>query len=285
MHVTELEDSAEFLQRAAPVLARNEAFTGLLYGIADRVGRVDASIPIDDQPLLALVEDRSDVCLTVVMTPPHRILLHGRGDTPEPAALHALIEFLSTTGRAPPGVLGPLPFPQAFASLWSERSGQSFGQGLAMTVYELRELHRPAAAPGLYRHATVADLALLEAWTDAFFLEVHGRPPGSGEQADVALRLAAGAYRIWEHDGRPVSYAAQSRPTPTGMAINAAYTPSELRGRGYATACVAALCAEILASGKQFCTLFADVDNPTANGIYQRLGFEPLGQFVELDFE
>ena len=48
---------------------------------------------------------------------------------------------------------------------------------------------------------------------------------------------------------------------------------------------VAALCHEILAAGKCFCTLFADVENPTVNGIYQRLGFEPLGEFVELDFE
>lgn len=58
-----------------------------------------------------------------------------------------------------------------------------------------------------------------------------------------------------------------------------------LRGKGYATSCVAALCHEILAAGKRFCTLFADVENPTVNGIYQRLGFEPLGEFVELDFE
>ena len=93
----------------------------------------------------------------------------------------------------------------------------------------------------------------------------------------VSRRLADGDYRIWEDGGEPVSYAARSRPTPTGMAINAVYTPKSLRGKGYATSCVAA--------GKRFCTLFADVKNPTANGIYQRLGFEPLGEFVELDFE
>ena len=82
----------------------------------------------------------------------------------------------------------------------------------------------------------------------------------------VSRRLADGDYRIWEDGGEPVSYAARSRPTPTGMAINAVYTPKALRG-------------------KRFCTLFADVENPTVNGIYERLGFEPLGEFVELDFE
>ena len=101
----------------------------------------------------------------------------------------------------------------------------------------------------------------------------------------AAWRLPNGDYRIWEDGGEPVSYAAQSRPTPTGMAINAVYTPRAFRRRGYASACVAALCNEILSTGKSFCTLFADVANPTANGVYQRLGFQPLGEFLEFDFE
>ena len=41
-------------------------------------------------------------------------------------------------------------------------------------------------------------------------------------------------------------------------------TPPRLcAARSYATSCVAALCHEILAAGKRFCTLFADVENPT----------------------
>lgn len=118
-----------------------------------------------------------------------------------------------------------------------------------------------------------------------FHWEIHRRAPRGQEVGAVSRRLADGDYRIWEDGGEPVSYAARSRPTPTGMAINAVYTPKALRGKGYATSCVAALCHEILAAGKRFCTLFADVENPTVNGIYQRLGFEPLGEFVELDFE
>ena len=38
MDIIEYDDSARFLERAAPVLGRNEAFTGLIYGVADRVG-------------------------------------------------------------------------------------------------------------------------------------------------------------------------------------------------------------------------------------------------------
>ena len=63
------------------------------------------------------------------------------------------------------------------------------------------------------------------------------------------------------------------------------YTPSDLRGRGYASACVAELSQRILDSGKAFCTLFTDLANPISNSIYQRIGYRPLGDFREITFE
>ena len=283
MDIIDYDDSARFLERAAPVLGRNEAYSGLIYGIADRVGRIADLDP--DGPFMASVEEGGQVRLIAVMTPPHRVILHSRQDTPEHDVLCALANHLRSASRPIPGVLGPRPLAEAFADVWTKLSKQRTAQGLAMTVYELRRIHDPGNASGSYRHATDADRDLLETWVDAFHWEIHGRAPLGQEVGAVSRRLAAGDYRIWEDGGEPVSYAARSRPTPTGMAINAVYTPKALRGKGYATSCVAALCHEILAAGKRFCTLFADVENPTVNGIYQRLGFVPLGEFVELDFE
>ncbi len=288
MEIIEYDSSDTFLQRATPVLSRNEAFTGLLYGVADRVGRVADADPANDPPFLATVEDGNGVQLIAIMTPPHRLLLHAANDGADAVVLQALADHMRGTGLRPPGVLGPQPLPDAFAGIWCADPAQGVGQtvtpGLAMTVYELRQLSYRGSASGSYRHATLADRQLLEDWTETFFHQVHGRPPVGQEIGAVARRLPKGEYRIWEDGGEPVCFVAQARPTPTGMAINAVFTPQAWRGRGYATSCVAALCAEILAGGKSFCTLFADVDNPTANGIYQRIGFEPLGQFVELDF-
>jgi predicted GNAT family acetyltransferase len=62
------------------------------------------------------------------------------------------------------------------------------------------------------------------------------------------------------------------------------YTPLEQRGKGYATACVAALSQRLLTGGRHFCTLFTDLANPTSNRIYQRIGFEALGDFEEWVF-
>lgn len=49
----------------------------------------------------------------------------------------------------------------------------------------------------------------------------------------------------------------------------------------YASACVAALSQLILDEGKEFCTLFTDLANPTSNHIYQQIGYRPVCDFAE----
>jgi hypothetical protein len=68
------------------------------------------------------------------------------------------------------------------------------------------------------------------------------------------------------------------------VSVGPVYTPPERRGRGYATACVAALSQTILDEGWAFCTLFTDLANPTSNSIYQKIGYHPVCDFAEYRF-
>jgi uncharacterized protein len=54
--------------------------------------------------------------------------------------------------------------------------------------------------------------------------------------------------------------------------------------RRYASALVAALSQHHLDAGKRFCFLFTDLANPTANHIYQAIGYEPVVDLAELRF-
>ena len=56
------------------------------------------------------------------------------------------------------------------------------------------------------------------------------------------------------------------------------------RGRGYASVAVATLSEQVLRRGKQFCCLYTDAANPTSNSIYQRIGYRPLREDVDIDF-
>lgn len=88
---------------------------------------------------------------------------------------------------------------------------------------------------------------------------------------------------MWD-DGQPVSLAGYSGPTPHGIRVGPVYTPPAQRGKGYASACVAALSRLLLDGGRAYCFLFTDMGNPTSNPIYQAIGYRPVCDVDEYRF-
>jgi predicted GNAT family acetyltransferase len=62
------------------------------------------------------------------------------------------------------------------------------------------------------------------------------------------------------------------------------YTPTHLRGRGYAGAATIEVSRTALAAGAAEVLLFADLANPTSNALYQRIGYHPVADFAAYDF-
>ena len=83
---------------------------------------------------------------------------------------------------------------------------------------------------------------------------------------------------LWEDaTDVPVSFAACT-PAVAGVArIAPVYTPPEHRRHGYASAVTAACTADALARGAERVVLYTDVADPSANAMYRRLGFRPIG--------
>ena len=75
-----------------------------------------------------------------------------------------------------------------------------------------------------------------------------------------------------------------SRQKQSGIRIGPVYTPPALRGRGYASACVARLSQDKLDEGRTFCFLYTDLSNPTSNHIYQEIGYEPVCDVADYRF-
>jgi predicted GNAT family acetyltransferase len=67
--------------------------------------------------------------------------------------------------------------------------------------------------------------------------------------------------------------AALARRAGRSAAISMVYTPSALRGRGYAGSVTAALTARAFAQGKTLVCLFTDRRNPYSNRCYEKIGF------------
>ncbi|MFE3618143.1 GNAT family N-acetyltransferase, partial [Streptomyces anulatus] len=79
--------------------------------------------------------------------------------------------------------------------------------------------------------------------------------------------------------GQPVTLVARQAAVLGWARTGPVYTPPRFRGNGFASALTATVAGRIRAEGADAC-LFTDLANPTSNKIYQRIGFEPVRDFV-----
>jgi GNAT superfamily N-acetyltransferase len=201
------------------------------------------------------------------------------------AVAAGLAEDLAGTGRPVAGVNGPPEAATSFAARWraASRAGIVSQVHRHMRLFRLAGLTPPAPPPGRARTATASDRALLIEWADAFAREV-GDIGAPGREAAVDDRLAFGGFLLWESAGQPVSLAGVSRAVAGTVRVGPVYTPPELRGAGYAGALTAAVSRAALEAGAAEVVLFTDLDNPTSNALYQRIGYRPVSDRIVLSF-
>jgi predicted GNAT family acetyltransferase len=253
----------EFLARAETFLLRSEAENNLMLsaGLEGKAG----------DTYFATVEDRGEVVASALRTPPRKVIL-SRANA---AAVTPLVTDLIDRYADLPAALGPEPTIREFAKEWSARTGVQAREGMRHRLYETsRVLPLPRRPPGRFRIADEQDVPILTQWATSFIAEVNLLDHIEAERV-TRRRIAAGALFVWE-DGAPVSMASWAGRTPNGVRVGFVYTPDALRGRGYASACVADLTEHLLGQGLRFCCLVTDLANPTSNSIYQRIGYQPV---------
>lgn len=272
----------DFSVRAEAFLLAHEAQHNLMLGLA-------ASLVFNpglygSQPYFAVVEEAGQVCAAALMTPPHRLSLSYNAPR---EALEVIARDVQDFRPDTPGVVGPVPVSQQFAEIWQTLTGLSFHKRMAERIYRLEAVKPPTGVPGRMRRINENDRALLVEWVDAFQMEIWNESdPAVVERSVNNMLTLPPDYRgtfLWEDPG-PVSLTSYGGPTPNSMRIGPVYTPREFRGRGYASACVAAVSQHLLNSGRKFCTLFTDLANLTSNKIYMQIGYEAVCDVDEYKF-
>ena len=266
--------SAEaFLALAESWLLAGEVENNVVLGIAlARRGRQEPGV------WFATLGRGRELVGCALRTPPRGVLL-----TRAPRdALAGLLEALGPEAAALPSVLGPEPVAGELAALWSAAFGRPTRVRVRQRLYELRAVAELGSrAQGALRRAGSADLELVRSWVGAFLAEATPSDPAAPD-ALARERLRAGSLYLWE-DGEPVAMAGSTGSTPNGVRVGLVYTPPALRGRGYGTACVAALSDRLLAEGRRYCCLYADLANPVSNAIYRRIGYRPISDAAEYE--
>jgi predicted GNAT family acetyltransferase len=271
-------DPQEFLDAAGPLLLADEARHNVILGLARTLVEHPEHYP---ERRLWVVEDAGTVVGAAVRTPPYNLAIA------KPAVGGALDALAEAIDDDLPGVSGAVPEVDRFAAAWSQRTGRVPRVEVRMALYRLEQV-APASAPGAPRAATHDDLDLLCAWWRAFLDEVSHDPPASDADVEAAVRLRLDAdgwgIGLWDDGGEPVAFAAFGNPTPNGVRVGGVYTPPDRRRHGYAGALVAHVSQALLDSGRSFCFLYADAANPSANGIYRRIGYEQVCESANVAF-
>jgi uncharacterized protein len=279
MNFIRFDESAEFKARTWPFLLEHEAENNLMVGLTDGLARGPAVAAPNPamRPIFCAVEGGGTVITAGLMTPPHRITLT-RGPQ---EALSLIARELHARGICPPGVIAPSHSSQCFATAWSRITKQPAHRKKALRIYQLDRVTPSVRTVGRLETATRAEFDLALKWMLGFYHDVD--LTAHDTEASLRQRIDSGNLFFWL-DLEPKSMASTAGPTPNGIRIGAVYTPPELRGRGYASAAVAALSQKMLDGGRRFCFLFTDMANPTSNSIYQKIGYQPVCDFEERDF-
>jgi uncharacterized protein len=275
-----LDDAAEFLREAGPLLLPNEARDNLVFGIA---GSIVADPARYAERRFWLVVEADRPVAAAMRTPPFNLILA----TPRHlAALAALVDGIEDEL---PGVVGSHPEVDRFVRLWSERRSVSARVQREQGIYALETVQPLPWPAGGAREATLDDRPLLLEWSISFGEEALAEDdPGRIEAVNIVehrLGMPDGGFLLWEDAGQPVAMAGWGGPTPNGIRIGPVYTPPGLRGRGYGTAVTAELTQRLLDRGRRFCFLFTDLANPTSNAIYERIGYVRVAESAMMAFE
>ncbi len=297
LRVVRHADPRAFLDRAEPWLLQREAENNLPLGVAASLVRArpgaasshpactsDPALSSEPPVYFATIESGDEVVGSAFRTPPYKL-----GLTRMPLdAVPLLARDVADVYDEIPAVLAPNPVARAFGDAWSQLRGVSATPGARQRIHILERVAPPARmAPGTMRPAGPTDVPLVARWLKSFVRDSGLSDPG--DPFEHAHRLCGGErgnhlLALWVND-EPVSMAGFPARTRHGVRIGYVYTPDEHRRRGYATALVAQLSGHALDLGFSHCVLYTDLTNPTSNKIYREVGYRPLQDVMDVDFE
>lgn len=183
-----------------------------------------------------------------------------------------------------PGAAGLAADAAAFSGAYATASRRGATPVEAQRIYEATAVTPPAGVGGGMRGATDEDVELLIEWIEGFSRDTGGHADTDARTRAMAI-LGAGRYWLWETpDGEPVSSALTAPPATGVVRVGGVYTPPARRGNGFAAAVVAALTSRILL-GNERAILYTQLQNPTSNAVYQRIGYTAIAEVVRYSFD
>jgi GNAT superfamily N-acetyltransferase len=196
-------------------------------------------------------------------------------------AVTAVVDAIVDQDIHVPGINGEAATAARFAGHWTERTRSAACPVGGQRIYEVERVVAPERVSGRLRAAAREDRDAVVTWFEGFHSET-GESSGHAPAVVAKHLLRAGQLWVWE-DEVPVAVAGLSEPVADVVRVGPVYTPPDRRGRGYASALVAAVSTAVL-EREQRCILYTDLGNPTSNAIYRAIGYRAVEEGLRYTF-
>lgn len=146
-----------------------------------------------------------------------------------------------------------------------------------------------AAGRWTSRHPRPSEFGMLIDWRVASVIETMAGVDNAETraEADETMRRLDGEGALWvlEVDGRVVSMNSYNAMIPDMVQIGGVFTPQDLRGLGFARACVAGSLLAARRTGVDRSVLFTPKENASAQAAYRAIGFRIVGEYGLVSFK
>ena len=235
---------------------------------------------------MATISDKTRVRLIAIMTPPYNLTLYATDNEINDEAICCLVDGLTKSRVSVGGVMTESDLAIRFAEAYIASKGTTYKVNKNQRIYELSAVSSDIPRIGNLRLAQESDMAFLPYWGEGFNSDCFGSSPVVlSDAGHYRYQISTGKLYILENNDTPVSMAKINREMLTVCGVGYVYTPPYFRGQGYASSCVAEVSRIILERGFTKCVLYTDLANPTSNSIYQKIGYNPVCDSLEILFE
>jgi ribosomal protein S18 acetylase RimI-like enzyme len=279
LQFTLYSDPAAFRAAVFPFLLRQEALHNVMLSVVNAVVDEPTRYP---RYYLGVISQGDKVVGATWMTPPYAL---GLSDMPI-EAVDLVIQAAENYPDPVNGVFGATEPADYFCREWTGKHARTVRHTMRQGVYQLKKviaLSNPTA--GRMRTATQADFDLLVDWNLQFYIDCKLPEHEYKNSIPEAHRAIEKQNRfLWETDSGVVAMAGAVGESPSGVRFSWVYTPPAFRGRRYASQLMQYASQFLLDRGKKLCFLYTDLTNAASNSVYQRVGYEKVGECVSHEF-
>jgi predicted GNAT family acetyltransferase len=273
--VTKYDNARTFLDIYEAILLEREAVGQLILYNAYQNRDTSAS----EQCLFgAVLEEAGNAVLLFCNVKPYRLVVFiiNQDKNLMDTSVAALADFIIENLIPITGIIAKYDVCQSFINQYKKDKNCSFIERQGMDIMEIRQVNDIKPVEGIHRPASEEEVKLIADWIIQYQIETLAIEMDYAEAKMEAAKFIENKqiYIYVDKENKIVSMAATTRRLLHGIAISYIFTPEEFRGEGYAAANLYYLSKELFESGYQFCTLFADKNNPVSSRAYEKVGFK-----------